>query len=470
MAVRFDRLLVRPTGMQLISALQEAQDAANATPPALDISHDEWMGAITKARGHREGACEWNAKRYCDASGIAFIWWTDHAGRRHFRVLGHRWPLGGFHPGPDLILRGHPPLWAIAPGQCFLREVSGRREWVVVCACGEVGPAERLGWMGRSCAACHDRTQEGEELMARVRVGLPPPDFADPLLKRRFAVQIGQSLRNVIAHKRAYLPLDSLAERLTYSFLRDDETDEGPVGLHQGGAPLAISDDAASLALGGDELRVFRLRGEAFELDWELPQGEAHWSPSAFSPAGRFLALSNGREVSVRGPAGVPMSVEQPPAQGRWGSMRNLVCFGPDGGWLYQAYHYHLAGDEVLGDDELAAARWAAEGRMLPSCTLHAWRLDGREWKLTSSRGLLPSRGNWFSPCGRWYAWTTDTEGLSLQELATGRPVGRLSAELNARVDQVNFLDGETMLLSQGGKRYFVPWRLLLGLGPAAIQ
>ncbi|MGL4554825.1 MAG: hypothetical protein ACRC33_26970, partial [Gemmataceae bacterium] len=68
----YDRLLVKPTAHDLSASLAEAAGGDRAF----------WSERITELRDHREGRRSWPGRK------AAVAWWTDHQGRRHFRVAG----------------------------------------------------------------------------------------------------------------------------------------------------------------------------------------------------------------------------------------------------------------------------------------------------------------------------------------------------------------------------------------------
>ncbi|MBY0229735.1 MAG: hypothetical protein K2W96_10685, partial [Gemmataceae bacterium] len=242
MGYLFDRLMVRPSRMDLAAALVEAQAAANAAQPALEHPHSVFLQAVIESAGSGEGFREWNGQRYCDASGIALVWWTDHARQRRFRILGRRWTLNGFQPGPDLITRGNPPVWFFSGTQCF--RVGS--EWRVVCACGEAGPPERLGWMGTRCGPCHDREQFGEPLPQVARVG-PAPPGAEEETASNLSVRIEEARRLVVERP------GSGDDAFTHEF-----ADAVPNGELFGWRPWALlADDDRSLALFLPTARMF---------------------------------------------------------------------------------------------------------------------------------------------------------------------------------------------------------------------
>src|SRR5207302_2382916 len=98
-------------------------------------------------------------------SVVGLAWWTDHVGRKHFRVVGHRAKFNRPHLKNilDPAGQGWPPLALVYPDYLFFKTCRGERVLTAVCACGVFGPPERLAWMGNCCGPCHDGREEGRE-------------------------------------------------------------------------------------------------------------------------------------------------------------------------------------------------------------------------------------------------------------------------------------------------------------------
>ena len=423
----FDRVLVRPNRMDLVAALKESQETANAAQPALAVTHAEFLEAVVGSAGSPEGFREWNGQKYCDASGVALVWWTDQARQRRFRILGRRWPLGGFQTGPDLITRRNPPMWFFSGCQCFRRG----KDWIVVCPCGEAGPAERLGWMGKRCAACHDREQDGEIVPPRVRVG--PVLAKDEASASCFDVRIEDNRLLSVTRREDGAPV------LVHEFT-GEQPEAAPLF---GWRPWALmADDERILVLFTPAILVFRLAGEEWELDWTRA---GDYVTACFSPDGDLLALGGeGTEVFTR--SGDPMDVEplaeqEQPRQ--WGGMR----FG-DGGRLLARFAF--SGFEEEGVPAL----------------LVVWERDGDRWRILRQDRIPELQGGNFSPDGGWLA-AIGSQGVRIHEVRTGRTSALLSRATHQAVLEFRFLpDGETAVMRTDDESFLVPWRLLLGLTP----
>src|SRR5438045_1856011 len=125
----FDRVLVQPTGEELQQALQAAADAANAAcrvkAMRLPWPPDDFAAFEEELESEPEGFRQWNGKRKAKDGVCSFVlvlWWTDHAGRKHFRIIGQRENLGKHASCNWLHKEGvHlPPLALVYPHQTFV--------------------------------------------------------------------------------------------------------------------------------------------------------------------------------------------------------------------------------------------------------------------------------------------------------------------------------------------------------------
>lgn len=196
----FDRWLVQPTREELLSTLTQAVRVVNRVgrtrpPPATEararkqlltdgrgpddvrwsISPEPDLAEMVQAEAREtEGVRLWLPGRPIRLDAplteltprLALAWWTDNLGRRHVRVAcrndGGRSSLRHHRLGPPGRLP--PPLWLVYPDHFCLRTRPGREpELIALCRCGDVGPPERLDWMGDCCGPCHDRRDEGGE-------------------------------------------------------------------------------------------------------------------------------------------------------------------------------------------------------------------------------------------------------------------------------------------------------------------
>jgi hypothetical protein len=159
-----DIRLIDPTGAQLVAALRKAHAAANrkVNPHLPRMERDDGFWGRFARDCLREPA---GRRRSCKAGPqtpeVIAGWWTDPAGRRHFRVVGrtrHRWE--GIRGEGEL--RGFPPWWHVYPESVLaVRLANGGEAFLACCRCGKVGTPGSLGWMGDTCGPCFDRRADG---------------------------------------------------------------------------------------------------------------------------------------------------------------------------------------------------------------------------------------------------------------------------------------------------------------------
>jgi hypothetical protein len=172
---RFDKVLAAPSGAELEAALHDAVVAANgrARLRLLPWPLDGLDGFVEGGGLPAEGWRQWKGSvksTHLECSAVGAAWWSDHAGRKHYRVVGGRPPnlKADFSHllGPP-AKKAH-PLTLIYGDRTLLRLEGGERLVRAFCDCGVVGPPEALGWMGDCCGPCHDRREAGEPgLVAR---------------------------------------------------------------------------------------------------------------------------------------------------------------------------------------------------------------------------------------------------------------------------------------------------------------
>jgi WD40 repeat protein len=181
----FDTTLIGPTRPELERAVRGAVEAANQRcrtrllpwPPA------GYADFLTLAQNRPEGYRQFTSGAEDNRAGVhrsavAVAWWTDRAGRRHYRVVGRREQLTIpqlrhlLSPKDPLV----PPLVLVHPAAVVARAEGDRRSWAVQCPlCSAAGAPEALGWMGECCGPCHDRREAGE---AAATPGRPAVYFA----------------------------------------------------------------------------------------------------------------------------------------------------------------------------------------------------------------------------------------------------------------------------------------------------
>lgn len=161
----FDERRIDPTPDQLVAVLVAATKTANGWMWLRRVENDpsRWVAFIEGQRGHREGRQTFQGGHGgSSAPLVEASWWTDPAGRRHWRVIGRRAEseFPGWSAGRRDVLSAF-PLWHIYPEHVGFRQVSERVEALAVCACGAAGEPVSIGWMGQRCGPCHDRLEEG---------------------------------------------------------------------------------------------------------------------------------------------------------------------------------------------------------------------------------------------------------------------------------------------------------------------
>jgi hypothetical protein len=162
----FDRVLIDPDRGQLEHCLREAVSHANA---GVEQGGVNWPlpGQDLFWRfqeGTTAGSRQWNGELGEKGRPVVVLaWWSDRLGRKHHRVVGRMIPFDRPSTWDLLCPYGapRPPLWFVYPEHVFLKRDGGRRQALVLCACGAHGTPEELGWMGVRCDACHDRGEEG---------------------------------------------------------------------------------------------------------------------------------------------------------------------------------------------------------------------------------------------------------------------------------------------------------------------
>ena len=153
----FERRFVRPTYLQVVDALEEAAREANEAQKVVDQDREQWNAFVSEIRTEAEGVRQWyrNCPPNQGAGLVGIAWWTDHLGRRHFRVWAGSSADGSFRrlfdPEPD----SRPPFWHMAPDRVFSCRHDGQRKWLAVCPCGMIGTPQAIGWMGDRCGLCH---------------------------------------------------------------------------------------------------------------------------------------------------------------------------------------------------------------------------------------------------------------------------------------------------------------------------
>jgi WD40 repeat protein len=328
----FDRVLIDPSPADLDGALGEAAAAANRGARARLLG---WPPPGAAARdllpAEREGWRQWHSAgvkgrpgRSCTA--VALAWWTDFAGRRHCRVVGRRGEFGRAELNDLLKAGGRPLLRVVHPGSCFFRRVGGKGEWLTLCACGSLAPAEEVGWMGTCCGPCHDRREEG----ATPDTVLPPPEAWPRTVPMACCLAFapeGNGLLSVPHGSGGALEVwDTRTGQRLVRLPVDESFCCMGACFHPDGAVLAVDYDGSVRRVGRDgtarrvELSEDDLGAEAFQSSWGM----------AVSPDGTLLARADHPGVPV-------WELATGHLVRRFGGETDLfsgLAFSPDGGLL----------------------------------------------------------------------------------------------------------------------------------------
>jgi WD40 repeat protein len=274
----FTRVLIDPSREDLTAALTEAARHANHRcrrntlpwPPA-NLNRVLGQGRV-RAEGHHR----WEGGLGAPVSVVALAWWTDHAGRKHYRVGGKRCEERGDVDRDALFFppQGRAILRLVYP-DFVLEQARGERwEPVAVCPCGVFGPPATLGWMGTTCGPCHDRQQEGA----------PAPPFCQPTL------HFDTWVRSLSFSPGGDLLATSTEDAVA---LRDPATGEERPGLAST-LPGTHRPVRVAFSPAGGVLASFG-RGSPLAL-WDFPgsrrtaRKQVAADAIAFSPDGRWLA------------------------------------------------------------------------------------------------------------------------------------------------------------------------------------
>ncbi|HVL14215.1 MAG TPA: hypothetical protein VM529_16715 [Gemmata sp.] len=160
-----DVRLIDPTDADLAETLRKAHATANRSSAVTRLRRDRdfWLRFARDCRREPAGR-----RRSCKAGystpEVIAGWWTDPAGRKHFRVIGRSRARDRRHffIRGEAELRDLPPWWQVYPESVVaVRRPDGGEGYLACCRCGNVGTPESLGWMGDTCGPCFDRRAEG---------------------------------------------------------------------------------------------------------------------------------------------------------------------------------------------------------------------------------------------------------------------------------------------------------------------
>jgi hypothetical protein len=495
----FDRRLVRPTYLHLVQSLREATAAANGGEQLLEFGPEHWPAFATTLRPEPEGLRGWaGAGEPGGAARLGLAWWTDHLGRRHFRIWADRQPAGDrpLRGGPASRLGANdscrPPLWHVYPDRLFLRRRGRQRDLLAVCACGACDSPRALGWVGPCCRLCHDR-----------RVPQPAPADEPRLTLRQHtgpvrALAFAPDGRTLASAGEVGLTFS--AEGEVEASRRDDWRVRvwdvargellGPLGsAEEQLLALAVSPDGRLLASVSGE-RTLRLTDLATGKEWRSNQVPAGVRALAFAPDGLALALLAEKELEVW--ARAAPGAAWLPARNRGGAVGavalsprpGVLAVGEKGGWLRLTTTDRSGPDQPLRP--LVAAAWAARalaftagGRLLHSLcapppeprgpetprehVVQSWHVETGQEQRSTSFWLAPQQAWAFSDDGRWLAGLCG-HVLALVDAFGAGPHHFLEWSPDEPLTCLAFAaDGE--VLATGGAHGTVklwPWRRLL--------
>ncbi len=161
-----DVRLIDPTEKELAAVLQKAHSAANrgiTLTNSTELSRDpDFWGRFAHDCFREKNGRRRSCKAGRQTPEVIAGWWTDPAGRRHFRVIGRtRSRYAGIRGEGEL--RELPAWWQVYPESVIA--VIGPRgvgeTYLACCRCGKVGTPAALGWMGDTCGPCFDRRADG---------------------------------------------------------------------------------------------------------------------------------------------------------------------------------------------------------------------------------------------------------------------------------------------------------------------
>lgn len=485
---RHDHILISPSRGRLVEELVLAQTRANEEVAILDpLDHHKWEAIVRQLGEAPEGRQQWSDSRRGETARIAVSWWTDHIGRRHFRVIGGNSRDGSYRFLSSTRTDTRPALWHLYPDRLFWHSRGERSGWVAVCGCGEVGPPAKLGWMGQCCAVCYDRAEEGDVVRECVPAWSLGPHRAPPR-----AIAFSPEGRQ-LACVRVRTP------SLCWVRIEDVYTDawrELPA-LRDVPQCVAFSPDGEQLAYTEGESRLLLFDLERDEVILDHTEGIG-LRCLAFSPDGRSLAVGAREGLylwqrNYRGGAWHLAHQEEAPALAvAWSANSDRLAAGGYG--TLTVHHFLPGGDRTSVSVALGSSpavwdlRFVDEGRRLvclswserrvmrglhPEAVMEHVNSRLQVCDLATSPPTLSSpsampglTAGQLSGDGTWLAWAQHDE-MPLIHLGrmdgTGEGV-RIGWDLEERIVGLCFSpDGQTLAAqTEGGTIKLVPWRLLV--------
>ena len=83
----FDRVLIRPSVVELVETLLAAQTVVDRYAGLLSQSRTDWEREAVGFKADREGRRFWSGRQASRRVSVGVVWWTDARGRRHFRIV-----------------------------------------------------------------------------------------------------------------------------------------------------------------------------------------------------------------------------------------------------------------------------------------------------------------------------------------------------------------------------------------------
>jgi hypothetical protein len=314
-----DERRIDPSADDVARLLLRAMRSANRGLVQRRLEHDLsfWHRLARFAARRPQGCQKWQGGRGgVPAALVRLAWWTDHVGRRHYRIFGRRGDEWDRPPGPSFGIPPCPfadwPLWHVYPERLLLRHRGGQDELLALCGCGACGSLPAVAWAGECCGPCHDRREEGEYTLAQE----VPRTFTWPA-RSRYTIAFTADGRLVAAASNRVLVWEPTGAATSIPLPPD----------WRGAGPVAIAPDG-TVALGGTRSRLLLLDpagGPTRQVT--LPQASIY--SLRFSPDGRLLATVGSRSYVLDA---TTLHVITALAADLW---LHCVAFSPDGRTLY---------------------------------------------------------------------------------------------------------------------------------------
>jgi WD40 repeat protein len=160
--IHYEQRLLDPSQTALLAAVVKATKVANGRlrERRIDKDADAWSRFLARHRRKPEGKQQWLGSRsHVNSALVKLAWWSDHIGRKHWRVIGTRSTWSDFQTSKTPLREQ--PLWHLYPERLMVRERNATTEVIGLCQCGMIGPIRSLAWTGPCCGPCHDRQEEG---------------------------------------------------------------------------------------------------------------------------------------------------------------------------------------------------------------------------------------------------------------------------------------------------------------------